>query len=176
MAGRMKNKTKKKIRKVDWFSEAVRDPLRYALLSKIRRNTPLNSRHVVIRNLNKPLFSSGYTETPPPRYSLAVRNVNNRYTKGVKKLKKKKFKSKTPAYDFSANQTPSTSFNFSAIKTPPSSQRKGATGYTNFNIPSGNTLEKKSRFGSVPVESSASPVLPRRSSRPTKQTKLFPAK
>ena len=90
MAGRMKNKTKKKIRKVDWFSEAVRDPLRYALLSKIRRNTPLNSRHVVIRNLNKPLFSSGYTETPPPRYSLAVRNVNNRYTKGVKKLKKKK--------------------------------------------------------------------------------------
>ena len=107
MAGRMKNKTKKKIRKVDWFSEAVRDPLRYALLSKIRRNTPLNSRHVVIRNLNKPLFSSGYTETPPPRYSLAVRNVNNRYTKGVKKLKKKKFKSKTPAYDFSVNQTTS---------------------------------------------------------------------
>ena len=156
----MRNKSKNKSQKVDWYREAIRDPLRYGLLSKIRRTTPLNSRHIVIKNFNKPSSPSmNYAESPPPRYSLAIRNMYrnpksvSKFMASKRKLKRKP-KNKPSPLNFSFTTTP--------IK---ENQVSGATGYTAYDIPAGNTNEKKRRLSNLAVSTASSPQLPRRSNR-----------
>src|ERR1700710_2234114 len=52
-----------KRKKINWYREAVRNPLRYSLLTKIRRNVPLRHTHIKIGK--KPNLGL----TLPPRYS-----------------------------------------------------------------------------------------------------------
>lgn len=52
-----------KRKKINWYREAIKNPLRYSLLTKIRRNVPLRHRHIQIGK--KPNLGL----TLPPRYS-----------------------------------------------------------------------------------------------------------
>ena len=96
---------KRKMNRSDWSKIAYRDPLRYALLSGMRRNKPIVQRHVKIRNWDIPVASPP-VRPPRRRKNFNLSNILPQLQSTPKSISERTI---TPLRVKSENETPSTS-------------------------------------------------------------------
>lgn len=128
----MAKRSTKNSKKINWYREALRDPQRYGLLTKIRRNVPLKHRHVqtpgfklksgVPERLNvRSYFGGPSTSTPKfQKFKMSPRSSPMSRMSPVPSVDSSNSVSKLTNYYENLSKSPSVSFQMTPTKTPSS--------------------------------------------------------